>query len=93
MKKLFALISTLAMLPAFAAEYAMVLPGRSAEIDDKLTIEPEPLAAMTGTVYFDARRTVLRLMSNVRSHSFSFKSTTVPNDANPRLLTRMSTVP
>ena len=66
---------------------------RSAEIDEMLTIDPEPWSAITGTAYFDARNAVRRLMSSVWSQASSVVSTTVPTAASPMLLTRMSTVP
>src|SRR5579885_1248083 len=83
----------MAITPALAAEYATVPPARTADDDDRLTIAPDPFLAITGMACFDARNTVRALMSKARCHSSSDRSTTLPNDAKPRLLTRMSRVP
>ena len=83
------------MTPAFAAAYPTAGDPvqRMPEVEAMLTIEPPPLASITGITCLHMRNTLVRLMSICLRQSSSLSRTGPPRAGPPTLLTRMSMPP
>src|SRR2546427_791788 len=82
-----------AMTAPFEAEYAVRPRGRSAEIDDTLTIAPPPALIIAGMACLATRNMVSTLTCMTRRQVSWLSSTTEPRLPMPTLLSRRSSRP
>ena len=76
------------MTAPFETEYAVSPRGRSAEIEDTLTIAPPPVRRIAGIACFAARNMLSTLTVMRRRQLSSVSSTTEPRLPIPTLLSR-----
>src|SRR5712691_8832042 len=82
-----------AMTAPFDVEYTVSPRGRSAEIDETLTMAPPPVRRMAGIACLDARNIVSTFTCMTRRQLSSLSSTTEPRLPMPTLLSRRSRRP
>jgi hypothetical protein len=81
------------MTAPFEVEYAVSPRGRSAEIDETLTMAPPPLSIIAGIAKRETRNMLSTLTCMIRRQSSTRVSTTFPRPPIPTLLSRRSSRP